>query len=108
MATAAVNASIRASTGASSTTWLRLVEINPISSAVPHRANNTPSAAPQMDSSKLSLRSWRTSRERPAPRAMRTANSRCRAAPRARSRFATLAQAISNTRPTTTINMRSD
>ena len=45
-----------------------------------------------------SVRSWRTIRPRPAPRARRSAISRCRSAPRARMRFATLTQAISITR----------
>ncbi len=48
----------------------------------------------------LSVRSWRSSRPWPAPRAVRTANSASRAATRARSRFATLTQAMSRTRPT--------
>jgi hypothetical protein len=38
---------------------------------------------------------------------MRMAISRCRAAPRASNRFATLAQAISSTTPTTTIRVSS-
>ena len=48
-------------------------------------------------SRKDSVRSWRTSRARPAPIASLTANSRRRAAERATRRFATLAQAISST-----------
>jgi hypothetical protein len=44
---------------------------------------------------RLSVSSWRTTRQRFAPSAVRTANSRCRAAPRANCRLATLAQAIS-------------
>ena len=43
---------------------------------------------------------WRSSRPRPAPSAVRIANSRCRVSARASSRFARLAQAISSTNPT--------
>ena len=47
--------------------------------------------------------SWRARRARVAPRDSRMAISLRRAVPRARSRLATLAQAISRTRPTTVI-----
>ena len=47
-----------------------------------------------------SVSSWRTIRKRLAPSATRTASSRRRASPRASSRLATLAHAISSTRPT--------
>ncbi len=43
---------------------------------------------------------WRSSRPRPAPSAVRTANSRCRVSARASSRFARFAHAISSTNPT--------
>jgi hypothetical protein len=48
----------------------------------------------------LSVRSWRTSRSREAPSALRMAISFPRAAARDSSRLATLAQAISRTKPT--------
>src|SRR5204863_406286 len=44
-------------------------------------------------------------RARPAPMAMRMANSLCRAAPRASRRFATLAQAMRRTNPTMAIKI---
>ena len=47
-----------------------------------------------------SVRSWRIVRPRLAPRAARRATSRWRVEERARSMFATLAQAMSRTRPT--------
>ena len=43
---------------------------------------------------------WRSSRPRPAPSAVRTANSRWRVSARASSRFARFAHAISSTNPT--------
>ena len=46
------------------------------------------------------MSSWRTIRRRVAPSAPRIAISRCRAAPRASSRFATFAQAMSSTNAT--------
>ena len=46
------------------------------------------------------VKNCRAKRQRPAPNAIRTAISRCRAAPRASSRFATFAHAINSTRPT--------
>ena len=59
-----------------------------------------PPTPPANDSSRLSASSWRTSCPREAPSDRRTAISRCRAKPRAISRLATFAQAISSTRPT--------
>src|SRR5713226_1978155 len=66
----------------------------------PH-ARVSPSVPPTSESSMLSVRSWRTMRRRPAPSAVRMAISRRRATARASRRLATLAQAISRTRPTT-------
>jgi hypothetical protein len=54
----------------------------------------------------LSMRSCRTTRQRDAPSAMRTAISRERCAERASSRFATFAQAMSSTKPTAPIIAR--
>ena len=56
---------------------------------------------PVLASTRLSLRTCRTIRRRPAPRAERMANSRERAAARASKRLATFAQHMSRTRPTT-------
>jgi hypothetical protein len=64
------------------------------------RARATPRAPPTSASTTLSVSSCRTSRLRPAPSAERTTSSRWRAEPRASCRFATLAQAISSTKPT--------
>ncbi len=49
---------------------------------------------------RLSVRSWRTIRPRPAPIADRTVISRRRLLPRARVRLATLTQAMRRTKPT--------
>ena len=58
-------------------------------------------AAPSAASSRLSVSSWRASRQREAPSARRTLSSCRRAVARASSRFAMLAQAISRTSATT-------
>ncbi len=55
---------------------------------------------------KLSINSWRTMRQRLAPSDTRTEISRERAAERARSRLATLAQAMSSTKPTAPMSER--
>ena len=55
----------------------------------------------------LSVRSWRTRRERRAPSASRTEVCILRAAPRASSRLAMLAHAISRTSPDRAISSRS-
>ena len=52
---------------------------------------------PSSESTALSVRSWRTTRLRLAPNAMRTATSRCRTVARASSRLATLTTAIKST-----------
>ena len=74
-------------------------------SASVHCASNKPAAAPVTAMSKPSVSSCLINRARPAPMAMRRANSLCRAAPRASRRFATLAQAISSTNPTMAIKI---
>ena len=63
-------------------------------------ARPTPSAPPTSASSTLSVSNCRTMVRPDAPSARRIASSRWRAVPRARSRLATLAQAISSTNPT--------
>ena len=80
---------------------------NPNRTPHPHFANSAPNAAPANERRRLSVRNWRIKRARSAPRAMRIAISRCRDAARARSRFATLAQAIKSTNPTTPISTSS-
>ncbi len=60
----------------------------------------SPAVPPRMAKARLSARSWRTTRPRAAPRANRTAISRRRAAARASSMLATLAQAMRRIRPT--------
>ena len=60
-------------------------------------ATSTPSAPPSSASTRLSVINWRTRRSRPAPMAVLTASSLWRANPRASSRFARFAQAISST-----------
>ena len=63
-------------------------------------ASSSPKIPPARPSSVFSVRSWRTSRARPAPIAVRSAISRRRDADRDSSRFATFAEAISSTKPT--------
>ena len=58
-----------------------------------------PSAPPIAASTRLSVSSWRTIRSRPAPTAVRSAISRLRPSARTSCRLATLAHAISRTRP---------
>ena len=69
--------------------------------AVAQWANSQPTPPPGSASSRLSVNSCPTIRRRPAPSARRMPISFTRAAARASSRFATLAQATSNTRPET-------
>ena len=65
--------------------------------STPHAASSTPKRPPPSESRTASVKSCRTMRARPLPSAARIANSRSRAAPRARSMLATLAQAMSST-----------
>ena len=58
------------------------------------------------ESTTLSVNDWRMSRLRDAPRASRTEVCERRAAPRASSRLAMLAQAINSTRQQTVSRMR--
>ena len=73
---------------------------------LPHWERRRPRLPPSADKSTDSVSNCRTKRPRPAPIASRTAISRCRADARASKRFATLAQAIIRTSPTTDIRMR--
>ena len=72
-----------------------------IARSVAQAARTTPPRPATSESRTLSVRSWRRSRPRLAPRASRTAVSRRRAVARASRRPATLVQAMSRTSPTT-------
>ncbi len=71
-----------------------------ISARVSTNASARPAAPPANDNARLSTSSCFTRRPREAPSESRTAISFCRMNPRAMSRFATFAHAISSTRPT--------
>ena len=101
IATAAVKPSTRQSSERSRKTVLRLVESWRTSRALPHMAKASPSEAPIADSTRLSDRNWRASRQRDAPSATRTLSSWRRAVARASSRLAMFAHAMSSTSPTT-------
>ena len=66
-----------------------------------------PSRQPAAESSSDSVSTCRTRRSRPAPSAMRTAISRCRAAPRASNKVATLVHASNKSRLTIAISANS-
>ena len=68
----------------------------------------SPSTPPVIDSNRFSVRNWRTSVTRPAPRAERTATSRPRASPPANPMLARLTQPMSSTRPAAAISNNSD
>ena len=68
-------------------------------SLVPNCANNVPSAPPITASTMLSVRSWRISRPRLAPSAMRARSSASRLDASPMRTVATFAQAISNRSP---------
>ena len=70
-----------------------------LNNLTPAAATNSPPTPPRQASVKLSVNNCRISRIRPAPSAARTASSCCLRSVRARVRFATLAQTISNTNP---------
>ncbi len=106
-ATPSVKASMRASKR--KLTWMASGPADPCETmrrrrVSAHCASRTPAAAPASANNKLSDSSWRIKRPRPAPMASRTANSFCLPVPRASNRFATLAQAMSNTSPTRAIS----
>ena len=70
------------------------------SRCTPQLASRAPAAPPARARITLSTSAWRMSRQRGAPSAARTANSRSRDAARASIRLATLAQAMSSTSDT--------
>ena len=73
-----------------------------------HRASTRPQIPPARASIRLSVRSCCSTRLRLAPNARRNANSRCRTAPRTRSRLPTFTQAMSRIRLTTTVRKVAD
>ena len=78
-----------------------------VTKASPIWARANPTAPPISESNSVSASSWRTRLPLPAPRAARTASSRCRAELRAKRRFARLTQAMSRIRLTAPINRNS-
>jgi hypothetical protein len=101
--TPTVNSSTRQSrptTPPFSPTRGRLAVLTASSAFMPTTPRTSPQAPPMADSSTLSVSSWTMMRPRPAPMAERMAISRRRPVARTSSRLATLAQAISRTRPT--------
>ena len=70
------------------------------STSTAHPATTMAQTVPAAASTRLSIMSWRISRQRLAPSAARTATSRSRALARASSRLAMFAHVISRTRPT--------
>ena len=74
----------------------------------PQAATSRPSAPPTSDRIIVSQSSCRTTRQRPAPSAVRTANSRSRELARATSRLATLPQVIARSTPTIARTNRRD
>ncbi len=75
---------------------------------IAQRATMTPSTPPIIESARLSVRSWRISRRRPAPSAARSDISRLRETARASWRLATFAHAMSSTTPTNPSRISSD
>ncbi len=73
-----------------------------LKASMPTYASTTPAAPPIKAMSAASRRSCLTMRARPAPRAVRTATSLVRTVARARSKLATLKQAMSSTPNTAT------
>ncbi len=76
------------------------------SSGTTRTATRTPSAPPSAARTRLSVASWRTSRSRPAPMAVRTASSCRRASARARRRFARFAHTIRSTHSAAPLSAR--
>ena len=75
-------------------------DLEDCSTRTPHQAAARPAAPPARASRTLSVRSWRTTRHRPAPSAARMASSRRRPPARISSRLATFAHATSSTSAT--------
>ena len=101
-----VNPSTRASR------WTSVVRgsdspVMPRTAPLPSAASTTPRAPPSTPTTMLSVSSCCTTRPRPAPSAVRTANSRALALQRARVRFATFTQAMRSTKATAAMRRRS-
>jgi hypothetical protein len=79
--------------------------MNATSERTPQVAQNTPRTLPMLESSILSVSNCRAMRDRPAPKASRTAISLWRAAERASISPATFAHAISKTMHTADIKI---
>ena len=94
---ASENASTRTSGDSSSETGIFAGSGSCSSAAVAATTTAKPPAAPRRNSTRISVRSCRSSRPRPAPSAARTAISRRRAVYRAESIAATFTPAISST-----------
>ena len=105
---AAANAKTRQSVVSGSVIWR--ISLDSAATSARLSTVDTPTArtAPATASRALSVSSWPIRRPREAPIASRTANSRSRAAARARSRLARLAQAMSSTRPVIASSSHSD
>ena len=82
--------------------------ISATTARITRNASPMPTAPPTSASTRLSVRSCRAISTRDAPSAVRTVTSRCRAVPRARSRLATLAQAMSSRKPTAASSSHSE
>ena len=105
------NAAVKPSTRGSGLTS-RLIVAFPLamkatSRSAPQKARINPTRPPRPANSTLSVKSCRIKRARLAPTTRRTTISFCRDVARANRRLATLAQAISSTRPTTIIRIKS-
>ena len=72
----------------------------PASADTPASAPSTPRPPPASESRNASVRNWRISRPRAAPRALRMASSRSLTEAWANSKFATFAHATNNKKPT--------
>ena len=98
-----VNASTRTSMRRSKASGIGKGRLSDATADVIHHASSVPPIAPSSEIRRASVTSWRTSRLRLAPIARRMPISFCRPDARASSMLATLAHAISSTRPTTVI-----
>ena len=102
-----MNASTRQFGPKSSAICSSRVVIIATSTRAPANTSGTPTAAPNRVQTPASVSICRTTRDRLAPIASRTAISRRRAKPRASSRFAALAAAAARRRPTSDNSIQS-
>ena len=87
---------------------LRRREARASRARTPAIASSIPAMEPHNDSKVLSVSSWRMTRPRLAPSALRTAISRCLVVPLINSRLATFAHAMSNTKATVPMKINND